>query len=73
MLTYAKLSVRYQSAGSLVEFILNGFRDGVFSGGFNLLLWISYIFSLALYSRSFSSYAVAFLPSSSSQIWERIF
>ena len=62
-----------KSAGGPVEFILQGFGDGVLSGGLNLLLWISYVFGLALYSRGFSSYAVTFLPPGSAQIWEKIF
>jgi amino acid transporter len=71
--SYAKLAVRYQSAGGLVEFLLKGFGDGVLSGGFNLLLWVSYIFALALYSKGFSSYAVTFLPPGSAQVWEKVF
>lgn len=71
--SYAKISVKYQSAGGLVEFILKGFGDGIFSGGFNLLLWINYVFSLALYSRGFSSCAVTFLPAGSAQIWDGSF
>jgi amino acid transporter len=71
--SYAKLAVRYQSAGGLVEFLLKGFGDGVLSGVFNLLLWVSYIFALALYSKGFSSYAVTFLPPGSAQVWEKVF
>lgn len=71
--SYAKLGVRYQSAGGPVEFILKGFGDGVLSGGLNLLLWISYIFALALYSKGFSFYAVTFLPPGSAQVWDKIF
>lgn len=71
--SYAKLAVRYPSAGGPVEFLLKGLGDGILSGGFNLLLWISYIFSLALYSKGFSAYAMTFLPPDSAQIWERIF
>lgn len=71
--SYAKLVVRYQSAGGLVEFLLKGFGDGILSGGLNLLLWVSYVFALALYSRGFSSYAVTFLPPDSTQVWENVF
>lgn len=71
--SYAKLAVRYQSAGGIVEFLLKGFGDGVLSGGFNLLLWVSYIFVLALYSKGFSSYAVTFLPPDSPHVWEKVF
>jgi amino acid transporter len=58
----SKLAVRYPSTGELVEFLLKGFGDGILSGGFNLLLWVSYVFVLAPYSKGFSSYAVTFLP-----------
>ncbi len=58
----AKFAVRYPSAGGLVEFLLKGFGDGVLSGGLNLLLLVSYVFALALYSKGFSSYAITFLP-----------
>lgn len=71
--SYAKLGVRYQSAGGPVEFLLKGFGYGILSGGLNLLLWISYIFALALYSKGFSSYAVTFLPPDSALVWEKIF
>jgi amino acid transporter len=71
--SYAKLAVRYQSAGGLVEFLLKGFGDGILSGGLNLLLWVCYVFVLALYSKGFSSYAVTFLPPDSSYIWENVF
>ncbi len=50
----AKLAVRIHSAGGLVEFLLKGFGDGVLSGGLNILLWVSYVFVLALYSKGFS-------------------
>jgi amino acid transporter len=71
--SYAKLAVRYQSAGGLVEFLLKRFGDGVLSGGLNLLLWVSYVFALSLYSKGFSSYAVTFLPPSSAHVWEKVF
>lgn len=71
--SYAKLAVKYRSAGGLVEFLLKGFGDGILSGGLNLLLWVSYVFVLALYSKGFSSYAVTFLPSGSANIWENVF
>jgi amino acid transporter len=71
--SYAKLAVRYYSAGGPVEFLLKGFGDGILSGGLNLLLLVSYIFALALYAKGFSSYAVTFLPPGSGSIWGNIF
>ena len=60
--SYAKLGAAFPSAGGPVEFLIRGFGGGIVSGGFNLLLWIGYIFALALYARAFASYAVTFVP-----------
>ncbi len=60
--SYAKLGVKYPSAGGPVEFLVRGFGDGVLSGGFNILLWIGYIFALSLYAKAFASYAMTFFP-----------
>ncbi|MGZ4941959.1 MAG: APC family permease [Halobacteriota archaeon] len=71
--SYAKLSLRYPSVGGPTEFLVKGFGDGTTSGGFNLLLWISYMFGLALYSRAFGSYATTFLPTGVSNLWVNVF
>jgi amino acid transporter len=71
--SYAKLGVRYPSAGGPAEYLVQGFGDGILSGGFNILLWISYIFGLALYSRAFGEYAKTFLPASAPGLWTNIF
>ncbi|NIJ45083.1 amino acid transporter [Wenyingzhuangia heitensis] len=54
--SYVKLSLRYPDRGGTVKFINQGFGVGVFSGGINNLLWISYIIMLALYASAFGSY-----------------
>jgi len=64
--SYAKLGVKFPSAGGPVEFLVKAFGDSVISGGFNIMLWIGYIFALALYARAFAYYALTFfiwLPS----------
>ncbi|MDK2826287.1 MAG: hypothetical protein PWQ63_986 [Methanolobus sp.] len=71
--SYAKLGVRYPSAGGPVEFLIQGFGDGLLTGGLNLLLWSGYVFGLALYAKGFSLYAMTFMPSGSAAIWSNIF
>jgi len=61
--SYAKLGVRFPSAGGAVEFLVEGFGDGVLSGGLNLYMWIGYVIALALYAQGFVGYALTFLPS----------
>jgi amino acid transporter len=60
--SYVKLGSKFPSAGGPVEFLVRGFGSGTISGGFNILLWVGYIFALALYARAFASYAVTFFP-----------
>lgn len=55
--SYAKLSIALPDRGGTVKFINHQFGQGVFSGGFNNLLWVSYIIMLSLYASAFGSYA----------------
>ena len=71
--SYAKLGSTYPSAGGPVEFLVKGLGDGTISGGFNILLWIGFIFALALYAKAFGSYAVTMLPADAPAIWLNIF
>jgi amino acid transporter len=71
--SYAKLGSTFPSAGGPVEFLVRGFGSGTASGGFNILLWVGYIFALALYARAFASYAVTFFPDSVSNILLYVF
>ena len=71
--SYAKLSVRYPSAGGPAEFLIRGFGDNIVTGGLNLMLWLGYIFGLSLYAKGFSYYALAFLPSGSPAFLSNVF
>ncbi len=70
--SYAKLGVKFPSAGGPVEFLVRGFGDNVLSGGFNILLWIGYVFALALYARAFAAYTLTFFPNAP-HYWINIF
>jgi len=60
--SYARLSVRYQSAGGTVTFIDRAFGISEFTGSLNILLWTGYIVTTALYASAFGSYAATFFP-----------
>lgn len=55
--SYAKLSLAFPDRGGTVRFVNEGFGKGLFSGGVNNLLWVSYIIMLSLYAAAFGSYA----------------
>jgi len=69
--SYAKLGVKFPSAGGPVEFLIRGFGDNIISGGLNILLWVGYVFALALYARAFGAYALTFF-SGAPKIWMNI-
>lgn len=70
--SYAKLSVRYPSEGGTVEFLNQAYGRGLFSGGLNVLLWISYVIMLALYANAFGSYGSVFFPAAQATLWKHI-
>jgi amino acid transporter len=70
--SYARLSVTYPSQGGTVEFLNQGFGPGIFTGGMNILLWISYIVMLSLYAFAFGSYGASFFPAAEQLFWKHI-
>src|SRR5664279_6648696 len=71
--SYALLSMSYPSRGGTVTFVNRAFGTGLFAGGINVLLWLSYIVMLALYAQAFGSYAASFLPVSSHELGMHVF
>jgi len=55
--SYSKLSLAFPDRGGTVKFVNEGFGRGIFSGGINNVLWVSYIIMLSLYASAFGSYA----------------
>ncbi len=58
--SYAKLSVTYPTRGGTVEFLNQSYGTGIFTGGLNILLYLSYIIMLSLYAYAFGSYGATF-------------
>ncbi len=71
--SYARLSVAYPSQGGTVEFLNQGFGSGLFTGGLNILLWLSYVVMLSLYAYAFGSYGASFFPAAVQPFWKHIF
>ena len=56
----AKLGVRYPAAGGIVEYLVQSYGVGLFSGAMGIMLYISALVALALVAKTFGSYAVTF-------------
>ncbi len=61
--SYARLSVRFPSSGGTVVFVDKAFGVSYITGALNLLLWLSYLVTIALYASAFGSYAQTFFHS----------
>jgi amino acid transporter len=57
---YAKLSVTFQNRGGTVVFIDQAFGHNLLSSSVNLMLWLSYLITIALYATAFASYGQTF-------------
>lgn len=58
--SYAKLSVRFPSSGGTIVFLDRAFGVDLATGAMNLVLWLSYLVTIALYAAAFGSYALTF-------------
>ena len=71
--SYARLSITYPSQGGTVEFLNRAFGAGILTGSLNVLLWISYVVMLSLYSYAFGSYAASFFPHALQPYYRHVF
>src|SRR5215471_2637725 len=62
--SYVRLSLTYPGEGGTVMFLNRAFGNGLFAGGLNTLLLLSYVVIMALYAAAFANYAGAVLPAS---------
>lgn len=58
---YSRLSVEFQSSGGTVAFIDGVFGVGAVTGTLNIILWIGYLATTALYTAAFANYGAALL------------
>ncbi len=59
--SYAALGSRIISNAGPIEFIVRGLGDGVVTGALAILMWFSYVVSLALFAKGFAGYLLPLL------------
>lgn len=59
--SYAKLSLEFDSAGGTVAFVDGVFGIGGMTGSLNIVLWVGYIATTALYATAFGNYAASLI------------
>ncbi|NPA29430.1 MAG: amino acid permease [Epsilonproteobacteria bacterium] len=60
----SKLAIRFPSRGGIVEYLVQGFGEGIFSGAAGILFYLSQLVAIAAVAKSFGTYAATFLPGS---------
>ncbi len=68
-----RLGARFPSSGGFVEYLVQAYGEGIFSGAISVLMYISALVSVSLIARVFGSYAYELLPASSPHIFVEIF
>ncbi len=61
----AKLSLRYPSRGGVIEFLVQEYNEGVFSGAFGVLFYLAQLIGLAAVTKSFGTYAATYISANS--------
>jgi len=57
----AKLAITYPSRGGVVEYLVQSFGEGVFSGSAGVLFYLSQLIAIAAVAKSFGAYADTFI------------
>ena len=68
----AKLALRYPSRGGIIEYLVQSYGEGVFSGSSGILFYFAQLIALAAVSKSFGEY-LGVLTAHSSVLWVNIF
>jgi len=68
----AKLAVRYQSRGGIVEYLVQGFGENTFSGSMGVMFYFSQLIAIAAVAKSFGTYSATFM-SDGTAFWINIF
>ena len=60
--SFGKLGARYPAAGGVVEYLVQGFGVGRFSGAMGVMMYIAALVAISLVARTFGSYPFALMP-----------
>lgn len=63
-----RLGARYPASGGMVEYLVQAYGVGRFSGSMSVMMYIGALVSVSLVARTFGTYAVALMPTGTPQI-----
>ncbi len=69
----AKLASVYPSRGGIVEYLVQCYGEGVFSGSISVLFYLSAMVAIAMVAKTFGTYATMMINGMDSQLWVDIY
>jgi len=69
----AKLATAYPSRGGIVEYLVQCYGEGIFSGSLSVLFYLSAMVAIAMVAKTFGTYAAMMILDSNVTIWSNIF
>lgn len=57
----SKLAIRYPSRGGIIEYLVQGYGEGFFSGSLGILFYFAQLVALAAVAKSFGTYAATYM------------
>ncbi len=67
--SFAKLAVAYPSRGGMVEYLVQCYDEGVFSGSASVLAYLSAMVAIAMVAKTFGTYAAMLTVGADSPLW----
>jgi amino acid transporter len=69
----AKLATAYPSRGGVVEYLVQCYGEGVFSGSMSVLFYLSAMVAIAMVAKTFGTYAAMMTVGHDSMVWTDIY
>ncbi len=69
----AKLSITYPSRGGIIEYLVQSYGEGFFSGSLGVLFYLAQLVALAAVSKSFGTYAATYISGGVGECWINTF
>jgi len=69
----SKLAVTYPSRGGIIEYLVQSYKEGIFSGGLGVLFYIAQLIALAAVAKSFGTYAATYMSGGVTPFFTNLF
>jgi amino acid transporter len=69
----SKLAIKYPSRGGIIEYLVQSYGEGFFSGTLGVLFYVAQLVALGAVAKSFGTYAATYIPSQEAQLYTNLF